>query len=205
MTSSSAAVGEGQDHGGVRLAGAVARLWRSLRERHPELPETPAQPGQRYPKEPPPRTGRELLVSVLREAVHELAAAHGVKVTSNRGYYHNKRFRELAHEFGLEAEEAGARGWAALTVAPDAVEERYAAQLAELETALALTPPPAPRPPKQGGGRYVPAVCACTPPHRIRVSRTTLALAVISCEDCRLAGRPHLFVEDRTASPRKGV
>lgn len=204
MTSSSAAAASGQDLGGARLAEVVAGLWQALRERHPELPETAPQPGQRYPKEPAPRTGRELLVSILREAVHELAAAHGVKVTSNRGYYHNKQFRELAREFDLEAEEAGARGWATLTVPPDVLEERYARQLDELETALTQAPAPVARPPKQGGGQYVPAVCACRPPHRIRVSRTTLALGVISCEDCRKAGRPHLFVEETTPA-RKGV
>lgn len=40
--------------------------------------------------------------TLLHEAVHALAAARGLKDTSNRGRYHNKTFVKLAGEMGLE-------------------------------------------------------------------------------------------------------
>lgn len=44
---------------------------------------------------------RNVLTTVLHEAVHALAKARGVKDTSRQGRWHNQKFVELAGEYGL--------------------------------------------------------------------------------------------------------
>ena len=46
--------------------------------------------------------GREVMNTLIHEAVHELCKARGIKDTSNRGRYHNKEFAAGAQIMGLE-------------------------------------------------------------------------------------------------------
>ena len=48
------------------------------------------------------RSPREVLGTLLHEAAHALAHARGIKDTSRQGRYHNKHFKTLAEELGLD-------------------------------------------------------------------------------------------------------
>ena len=48
------------------------------------------------------RTAHDVLGTLLHEAAHALAHARGIKDTSRQGRYHNKHFKTLAEELGLD-------------------------------------------------------------------------------------------------------
>lgn len=56
------------------------------------------------------REPRQVLATLIHEAAHGLAHARGIKDTSRDGKYHNKRFRDLAEELGLQVESDKTRG-----------------------------------------------------------------------------------------------
>ena len=74
-----------------------------------------------------------MLGTLLHEAAHALADARGITDTSRQGRYHNKKYALLAAELGLEVAEDSRFGWTVTTV-PAATAERYASQLAALDT-----------------------------------------------------------------------
>ncbi|MBW4722400.1 hypothetical protein KZQ38_35005 [Saccharothrix sp. SC076] len=126
-----------------------------------------------------------VLATSLHEATHALAEARSINDTSGRGVYHNKRFKVLAEELGLEVAEAGHRGWAVTSV-PDTTAARYAEQLAALEAALTVyrVPETTGAPGDAPVGRSLAAVCACTPVRRLRIARATFELGPIICAVC---------------------
>ena len=63
---------------------------------------------------------------------HALAHVRGIQDTSRQGRYHNTRYRQLAREIGLHAEQPERFGWTITTLATGTA-ERYARALAELE------------------------------------------------------------------------
>lgn len=79
----------------------------------------------------------DVLGTLLHEAAHGLAQTRGVKDTSRGGRYHNRRYRALAEELGLEVAETPPIGWSATTV-PEATVAGYAAAVAALNEALVL-------------------------------------------------------------------
>ena len=84
------------------------------------------------------RTPREVLATLLHEAVHALAAARGITDTSRQGRYHNRKFALLAAELGLDVDEdPGQFGWSVTTV-PDTTARRYADGLALLTAAMTV-------------------------------------------------------------------
>jgi hypothetical protein len=189
--------------GQAQLDAAVAALWQAVRVEHDELPETAPVLNARYPGEAAPATAAAVATSLLREAVHELAEARGVTVTSRGGRYHNKTFAQFAAELGLLAEgDYKARGGFAEVSLPAETETRYAAELDAIDRVLAEHPVPAPEPrtakKSDDGGRKVTAVCGCTPAHRIWLSRTTLEQQVVMCSRCAREGRDPLFVDAAT-------
>lgn len=123
----------------------------------------------------------EVLATLLHEAAHALAVARGVQDTSRQGRYHNRRFRSLATELGLQITEAPGIGWSATTL-PAATAERYAATLEDLREAITLHRRPEaqaqPAPPRSP----IAAVCSCG--RRIRVAPTTLDAGPIVCGLC---------------------
>jgi hypothetical protein len=78
-----------------------------------------------------------VLGTLLHEAAHGLAGVRGVRDTSRGGRYHNRRYRSLAQELGLEVQETPPIGWSATTVS-DATAEDYRQVLNELADALIL-------------------------------------------------------------------
>lgn len=81
------------------------------------------------------RGGRETVGTVLHELAHAYADANEIKDTSNGDRYHNKRFKEIAEDFGLTIEQADVVGWS-MTSVPDSTEELYAAEIEALDAAI---------------------------------------------------------------------
>ena len=79
----------------------------------------------------------EVLGTLLHEAAHGLGWSRGIQNTSRGGRYHNRRYKALAEELGLDVAQVGAIGWSDTTV-QEATVVRYAATLAEIEAALVL-------------------------------------------------------------------
>jgi len=124
----------------------------------------------------------DVLGTLLHEAAHGLAQVRGVRDTSRGGRYHNRRYRSVAEELGLEVVETPPIGWSGTTV-PPAMVAAYKGAVAELDEALVLW-----RVAEQRGGRGSRSrnlpVCVCGCPRRIRVAAATLDLAPIVCGAC---------------------
>lgn len=81
------------------------------------------------------RGGRETVGTVLHELAHAYADANEIKDTSNGNRYHNRRFKEIAEDFGLTIEQADVVGWS-MTSVPDATAELYATEISALDAAI---------------------------------------------------------------------
>ncbi|GAY10329.1 hypothetical protein [Pseudonocardia sp. N23] len=129
------------------------------------------------------RGAAEVLATLLHEAAHGLAAARGVVDTSRQGRYHNKRFKALGEELGLVITEAGTLGWSGTALGPQA-QERYADVLDQLAAAMTAfrRAEVAGLPGKSKSKNLLVAECAC--PRKIRVARSTLDVAPITCGAC---------------------
>ena len=130
------------------------------------------------------RTPADVLGTLLHEAAHALAHAHGIKDTSRQGRYHNKHFKAYAEQLGLTVTHDDRNGWSASTITP-ATRLVYAPQLGTLAEAMTLwrhadsttTGPTARR-----NTNLIAAVCPCG--RSIRVAASTLAEAPITCQAC---------------------
>ena len=56
-----------------------------------------------------------IVATLIHEGCHLYAMQNGIKDTSNRGVYHNKRFKALAEERGLIIEKHSRYGWTITT------------------------------------------------------------------------------------------
>ena len=207
---------------GERLTAALAATWRAIQHHHPDIPpviltlgaNTPSQCGlghfarnrwhqgkdqdvelhELFLSGEGLRTGAEgVLAALLHQAAHALATARGITDTSNRGYYHNKRYKVLAEELGLTVADAGPRGWRNTTLPPTTA-HTYAPQLDQLTAALTIYPHAATPPTTAAKSRNkIAAVCQC--PRRIWVARATLTQAPILCAQC---GTPFATERDDT-------
>jgi hypothetical protein len=125
----------------------------------------------------------DVLGTLLHEAAHGLAHARGIQDTSRQGRFHNRRYAALAHELGLAVAQADGIGWSATSV-PAATADAYDEALNVLAAALTLwrrrelAGPSGPEQPRS----TVACVCGCG--RRLRVARSTLALAPILCGAC---------------------
>ncbi|WP_329073501.1 hypothetical protein [Amycolatopsis sp. NBC_01480] len=193
--------------GRQQLLDALAALWRTIRRLHDEVPDVSITWGTSG------RRGRtagvshlhggtwsgeltivdelagewfELFAAVLHEAVHALAAARGISVTSNNGRYHNTRFKPLADELGLTTTESEHWGWSQTQPTPKTVKV-YDAELAALRVASSrYVVPEAPPAPSGRGRNNVVAVCGCTgsAARPFRIAPSKLALGPITCGVC---------------------
>ncbi|MBI4941424.1 MAG: hypothetical protein HY830_11820, partial [Actinobacteria bacterium] len=147
----------------------------------------------------------EVLGTLLHEATHALAHVRGVQDTSRQGRYHNRKFRDLAQEMGLEVRDVPVIGWSDTHV-PAATVTEYAPALERLYLAMTIhrraegTPTPTAgdnnnaataadgeTTPAGGSGSSgsrngTAARCACG--RRIRVTASVLALGPITCGLC---------------------
>lgn len=124
----------------------------------------------------------DVLGTLLHEAAHGLAQARSVKDTSRGGRFHNRRYRELAEELGLEVAEVAPIGWSATTV-PDPLADRYRQVLDDLAAALVLWRVAEPTTTGASTSRNGMS-CTCPCGRRIRVSVSTHEEAPIICGAC---------------------
>ena len=81
------------------------------------------------------RGAEETLGTLLHELAHAYAHAHDIKDTSNGNRYHNKKFKEIGNEFGLDLEQHDTIGWSITTLSTGTA-ERYKVGLKKLADAL---------------------------------------------------------------------
>lgn len=128
------------------------------------------------------RGGRDVLATLLHEAAHGVAHTRQIQDTSRGGRYHNRRFRALAVELGLDVTQKGSLGLAATTV-PDHTAMVYTRQLDAIGKALVAWRRAHVHPDRTtGSGNLLVANCDC--PRKIRVARSTLDEAPITCGGC---------------------
>ena len=75
------------------------------------------------------------LGTIIHELAHAYCNANGIQDTSNRGRYHNKRFKEVAERMGITLEQDKTIGWS-LTTVPDETAALYSEQVEALDAAL---------------------------------------------------------------------
>jgi hypothetical protein len=202
-----------RDAVGSRLILALEQAWSAIRERHPEVPPavmitaSRAQvAGLRFGRfaasrwridqldgalsevfiggEGLARSPERDFATLLHEAIHALAHVREIKDTSRQGRYHNKRFKLLAQELGIDVSYHQHLGFSATTL-PPATSRRYASTLRTLrgaldahrdrELALQHEQTASPDPPS----------CICRCGRLIRVAPGTLAQGPILCSICR--------------------
>lgn len=126
------------------------------------------------------RDATEAFTTLVHEAAHGMAAVRKLKDTSRNGRYHNKVFKALAEELGLEVGKQGSRGWAATTIT-SAAAARWAGTIEALGRALqAFRFAESSR--KKKGSRNLLAVCGCGT--KIRLTRSAYEAAPIVCGAC---------------------
>lgn len=130
-----------------------------------------------------------VLATLLHEAAHGLADARAIKETSRQGRYHNRRFKVLAEELGLEIAQAPGIGWSATSL-PAATARSYARTLAALERAIRIYRRPEAPAGSRAGSANNPKPCLCGCPRRIRVAPSVLAAGPILCGLCGEAFAP---------------
>jgi hypothetical protein len=198
------------DPAGSTLVAALEQVWTAIRRQHPEVPPAmlvvasgsqgrrlkwghfaagrwqvadTACPEVLVSGEGLDRPAREVLGTLLHEATHGMAHTRRIADTSRGGRYHNRRFKQLAEELGLQVAEVDPIGWSRTTV-PEPTAARYATVLGLLaERLVAWRRREQPVGTAGGGSRNL-LVCACACPRRIRVAPATLAVAPIVCGAC---------------------
>lgn len=147
------------------LVVACEAAWRSIQERHPELPPVVMLLGTGVERGRLVKLGHwwegrwladgnlrgEVLLAgealhlkpedvfevLLHEAAHGINAARHIKDTSRGGRYHNARFKAMAIEVGLTVEQMNPYGFAKTSVPPETA-ERYSTDIEQLETAMRI-------------------------------------------------------------------
>ena len=147
--------------------------------------------------------GEDLLVTIVHELAHAYAYYNGIKDTSNRGRYHNRRFGEIAVLLGLRiARNGDYRGYGTSQIAASYYDE-YSDLVETLSGALVLRTNPRIREagkaaattvgaggdaPAQGSPKYVFATCSCNQgrgtPRTVRVAAGSWAHNSIFCGIC---------------------
>lgn len=192
------------------LLAALETLWHTIRDQHPEIPEVvlilasgtegkQARWGHHAPArwrvhdadrteimvsgEGLRRTPREVLGTLLHEATHALAQTRGIKDTSRQGRYHNTKFRDLAHELGIDVTKDDKFGWSTTTV-PDTTLTAYTAPMRGLEKAMVLWRRAEIAAAKTTGksSNLIAAICGCG--RTIRIAQSSLDDAPVTCGAC---------------------
>lgn len=105
----------------------------------------------------------QVMQSLLHEAAHALAHTRGIKDTSNKNRFHNRRFVALAEELGLEgpAESGGTALGYSNCVITEATAQKYELQIKNIENVLNMYVPPAPEEEKEPKKPTAKAQCEC--------------------------------------------
>lgn len=125
------------------------------------------------------------LGTLLHESAHAIAHARGVKDTSNNGRYHNKRFKAIAEELGIELESAPTLGWS-LTSVPESTLEQYKDGIEELAKALTTYRVPAVKSAekKVRNKTKTQMDCGCEDPVTVSIQWFERHEGSLKCDDC---------------------
>lgn len=130
------------------------------------------------------RSATQVLGTLLHEAAHGIAHSRGVQDTSRQGRYHNKHFKALAEEVGIEVTFSPGIGYSTTTV-PAVTAESYAAHVETLGAAITAWRRAEPRGLVRGRTSSNNAIAlACNCPRKIRASRTVIEAGPIICSIC---------------------
>lgn len=142
-----------------------------------------------------------VMETIIHEAAHALVSARGVTDTSNRGRYHNKRYKAFAEALGLEVTRHRAYAWA-VTRLPDATARVYEEEIAAIDSALTAYRKGAPsagredrvaKPAAKPRNRWV-FGCACSPPREVIMTEANSNRGSVLCGICGATFRPLLFM-----------
>ncbi|MFE6229414.1 hypothetical protein [Cellulosimicrobium sp. NPDC057862] len=206
--------------GTAALVTAVETTWTAIRENHPDTPEVIVTVGagsggrgggltlghfapSRWVRgeddvhelfvggEGLARGAAAVLGTLLHEAAHGIASTREIQDTSRQGRYHNKKFRALAAEVGIEVEHSQQLGYSTTTV-PDATAQRYAAEVAALAAAMsAYRRAEVGAEGRTSNNNGASLVCGCG--RKIRASRSVVEAGPILCGLC---GEPFAAPEE---------
>lgn len=197
--------------GTAALVTAVETTWQTIRENHPDTPEVIVTVGAgsggkggglvlghfapaRWVRDDADvhelfvggeglaRGAAAVLGTLLHEAAHGIAATREIQDTSRQGRYHNKKFRALAAEVGIDVEHSQQLGYSTTTV-PDATAARYSAEVEALAAAISAyrrAEPGTEGRTSNNNGRAL--VCGCG--RKIRASRSVVEAGPILCGLC---------------------
>lgn len=68
------------------------------------------------------RSREEIISTLMHEMCHLYALMKDIKDTSRSGIYHNKKFKQIAEEHGLNVQEADKIGWSVTSLKPETAE-----------------------------------------------------------------------------------
>lgn len=128
------------------------------------------------------------LGTLIHELAHAVAAATGVRDTSNNNRYHNKRFKEIAEGLGITLEQADTIGWSVTTL-PDETAAKYKAGLDTLGKSLTtyrkgLSEGGAVAPKKPRNKTKAPMECGCGDPVSVSIQWFERNAETLMCEMC---------------------
>jgi hypothetical protein len=125
-------------------------------------------------------SANDVMRLLVHEAAHAIAYQRGIKDTSRQGRYHNRRFKTIAEEIGLDVSHDPDRGWT-----PTALSHPTAAAYSDSITQLAHALPAAGRhepgwvsPGLRQGRDGIGLVCQCGPRHRTGGTMSTVRGAI---------------------------
>jgi hypothetical protein len=127
------------------------------------------------------RDAADVFETLLHEAAHAVAAVRKVQDTSRNGRYHNKHFKALAEELGLEVSKQGSRGWATTTLSEQAA-KKWHGTIGALGKALQTFRFGEGAGAKKPGSRMLLVTCGCKT--KIRLTRSAYEAAPIYCGAC---------------------
>lgn len=139
---------------------ALNTCFKALREHHPEIPnavivlgtssttrygqyQAGTWEGAKQTKMPEiilfgealKRGAQATLATLIHESAHALATTRKIQDTSRQGRFHNKRFKALAEEVGIDVSHNSSIGWS-ITALPAETATLYKFELQELAKAL---------------------------------------------------------------------
>lgn len=83
------------------------------------------------------RGGKETMGTIIHELAHAYCNENKIEDTSNRGRYHNVKFKDVAESFGLVIEKAPTIGHS-VTIVPEHTAAAYGKEIDVLDAALTL-------------------------------------------------------------------
>jgi hypothetical protein len=126
------------------------------------------------------RSALDVMGTLVHEAAHAIAFQRGIKDTSRQGRYHNRRFKAIAEEIGLDVGRDPGWGWSA-TALSDPTAAAYSDTITQLAHALPAPGQHEPQwvsPEPRPGRDRIGLVCECGARHRTGRTMSTVRGAI---------------------------